>query len=88
MFVTLWREIRANWKTMILHGLIFAILFQVMLMIALIVRFQALPNYVTGYDWFSNVAWIIQSTPAWSDMLPIIWEEWLIVVIGVFFSID
>jgi hypothetical protein len=75
---TLGREIRANWKTMVLHGLIFALLFQVLMMIALIVRFQALPNYWTFYDWFGNVWWIIQSTPSWRDMLPIIWEEWLI----------
>lgn len=75
---TLWTDIRANWKTLALHGLIFAVLFQVLMMIALIVRFQAFPNYVTFYDWIGNVAWIIQSTPSWSDMAPIIWEEWLI----------
>ncbi|MEL6169741.1 MAG: hypothetical protein AAFR35_13700 [Pseudomonadota bacterium] len=75
---TIWNEVGANWKTMALHGLIFALLFQVMMMIALIVRFQDLPNYVTFYDWIGNVAWIIQSTPSWSDMVRIIWEEWLI----------
>jgi hypothetical protein len=63
---------------MALHGLIFALVFQVFMMVALIVRFQALPNYVTLYDWLGNVAWIIQSTPSWRDMMPIIWEEWLI----------
>ncbi len=75
---TLWADIRATWKTMVLHGLIFAVLFQVFMMIALIVRFQAFPNYVTFYNWIGNVAWIIESTPSWSDMVPIIWEEWLI----------
>ncbi|MEM6635811.1 MAG: hypothetical protein AAF667_07970 [Pseudomonadota bacterium] len=78
MFQTLWKDMRANWKTMVLHGLIFALLFQVLMMIALIVRFQAFPNYVTFYDWIGNVAWIVQSTPSWRDMAPIIWEEWLI----------
>lgn len=75
---TLWAEIRGNWRQMLLHGLIFAVLFQVVMMAALLLRFQALPNYVTLYDWIGNVAWIIQSTPSWSDILPIVWEEWLI----------
>jgi len=75
---TLRFEIRANWRQMALHGLIFALLFQVFMMVALIVRFQAIPNYVTGYDWIGNVLWIVQSTPSWRDMLPIIAEEWLI----------
>lgn len=75
---TIWDDIRANWKTMALHGLLFALVFQVFMLIALIVRFQDLPNYVTFYDWFGSAAWIIQSTPSWRDVLPIIWEEWLI----------
>ena len=78
MMAVLATEIRTNWRAMALHGLVFAILFQVLMMLALIIRFQAFPNYVTGYNWPGNVAWIIQSTPSWSDMLPIIWEEWLI----------
>lgn len=78
VFSTLRREIGANWKTMALHGLIFALLFQVLMLIALMVRFQTLPNYVTFYDWIGNVLWVIQSTPSFSDMWPIIREEWLI----------
>lgn len=72
------QDLRKNRKRMALHGLIFAFIFQVFMMLALIVRFQAFPNYVTFYDWIGNVSWIIQSTPSWRDMLPIIWEEWLI----------
>ena len=75
---SLWGDIRANWKRLLAHGVLLALCFQAFMMIALIVRFQALPNYVTGYDWIGNVAWIIQSTPSWKDMVPIIWEEWLI----------
>lgn len=75
---TIWDDIRANWKTMALHGLIFALIFQVIMMIALIVRFQDIPNYVTFYDWFGSAAHIIQSTPSWRDAVQIIWEEWLI----------
>ena len=75
---TIRTDIRSNWKSMALHGLIFALLFQVLMMVALIVRFQDLPNYVTFYDWIGNAIWIIQSTPSWRDVAPIIWEEWLI----------
>ncbi len=78
MFAVLWSEIRGNWRQMLLHGVIFAVLFQVVMMLALIVRFQALPNYTTGYNWFGNVAWIIKSTPSWSDIPAIVWEEWLL----------
>lgn len=78
VFSTLWRDLRRNWRGMVLHGLIFAVLFQVFMMAALILRFQAFPNYITGYDWIGNVAWIIQSTPSWADIGPIIWEEWLL----------
>jgi len=36
------------------------------------------PNYIRFYDWPANVLWIIHSTPAIADMLPIINDEWLI----------
>ncbi len=75
---TLGAAVRDNWRGMVLHGLVFALLFQVAMLVALVARFQDLPNYVTFYDWPGNVAWIVQSTPSWSDMAPIIWEEWLI----------
>jgi hypothetical protein len=44
----------------------------------LILRFGTLPNYVTWHDWPANVARIIRSTPAVTDMIPIILDEWLI----------
>lgn len=72
------KELRTNWRRFALQGLVFALLFQVFMMLALIVRFQALPNYVTFYDWIGNVVRIVQSTPSWSDIMPIVWEEWLI----------
>ncbi|MEM7747321.1 MAG: hypothetical protein AAF346_03655 [Pseudomonadota bacterium] len=56
----------------------FAMLYYSVLMITMIVRFGNWPNYVTGYDWFGNVARIIQSTPSYVDMLPIIRDEWLL----------
>ncbi|WP_095590215.1 hypothetical protein [Actibacterium ureilyticum] len=71
-------EIRANWRRMLGQGLLFALLFQVLMLVALMVRFQALPNYMTGYNWPANVLLIIRSTPSISDMAPIIREEWLL----------
>ena len=78
VLATLKSSLSSNWRSMLLFGVVFALLFQVFMMLALIVRFQAFPNYVTFYDWIGNVSWIIQSTPSWSDVLPIVWEEWLI----------
>ena len=75
---TLWQTMRTEWRKLALWGLGFAILAQVLMMIALMVRFQDIPNYVEFYDWFGNVSWIIQSTPSWGDIPPIIAEEWLI----------
>ena len=75
---TLWQDIRTSWRQLVLFGLVFALLFQVFMMIALILRFQDFPNYITFYDWFGNAIHIIKSTPSWSDIPPIIWEEWLI----------
>lgn len=72
------RTVADNWRRLLLWGLAFLVLSQVFLLVALIVRFQDIPNYVTFYNWPANVAWIVQSTPAWSDMPAIIAEEWLI----------
>lgn len=70
--------IRAVWRRMLIMGALSAVLFQVLMLIALIVRFQALPNYAVGYDWIGNVIHIINSTPSWRDIPPIINQEWLI----------
>ena len=78
ILLTLKDAVRTDWKRMLFYGVMFAVLFQVLMLVALMARFQALPNYGEVYNWFGNVAWIIQSTPSWRDMLPIINEEWLI----------
>lgn len=77
-FRTLWGTIRTDWRKLVCWGLAFALLAQVLMLIALMIRFQDLPNYIEFYDWFGNVSWIIQSTPSWADILPIVTEEWLI----------
>jgi hypothetical protein len=74
----IWSRLREEWKALLLWGALFAMLYQVLMFFALIVRFQAFPNYVTFYDWPGNVLHIIRSTPSVKDMLGIIREEWLI----------
>jgi hypothetical protein len=54
--VTLGHEARASWRSLVLWGLAFAVLAQVLMLVALMVRFQALPNYVTFYDWIETLS--------------------------------
>ena len=68
-------ERKALWISVLLG---FVLLYQFALLLALIVRFENVPNYVTFYNYPANVYEILVSTPALSDALPIIAEEWLI----------
>lgn len=72
------RTVAARWRQLLGWGFGFAVASQLVLMAALLLRFRDWPNYVTFYDWPGNVWRIVQSTPAWSDVWPIVWEEWLI----------
>lgn len=78
VFTTISTAIQQDWRRMLITGVLFAVLFQLLMMVALMVRFQAFPNYVIGYDWIGNVLHIIRSTPSWSDIPPIVNQEWLI----------
>lgn len=71
-------ELRLGWKQFFLFGLLCALCFQVVMLLALIVRFQSLPNYVQIYSWLDNVFHIINSTPSLADAAGIVSEEWLI----------
>lgn len=66
---------RKSWWTIVLAV---PVIYLIGMMIALMVRFENFPNYVTFYDYFGNVAEIIRATPSVRDMVPIIAEEWLI----------
>ena len=55
-----------------------AVGFYLLQLLALVVRFDALPNYVIVYDWPSNILTIFRSTPALSDALAIAQDEWLL----------
>ncbi len=67
-----------RWRRLLIWGLAIAIGFQLLMLAALIIRFGQLPNYLEIYNWPGSVWHIIQSTPSWSDMAPIIAEEWLL----------
>ena len=69
---------REKWRALALWGLAVALLYQVVLMAALILRFGKLPNYIVWYDWPGNVARIVRKTPSYIDMPPIIAQEWLV----------
>lgn len=71
-------ECRQHWKSILLFGVTLALTFQALMLVALIVRFQVFPNYTIVYNWPSNVAKIISSTPSWNDFGPIVAEEWLV----------
>lgn len=78
VFATIGAAIREDWRRIVITGVLVAVLFQVFMMIALMVRFQAFPNYIDTFNWVGNVIHIIKSTPSWSDIPPIVNEEWLI----------
>ncbi|MEM9228234.1 MAG: hypothetical protein AAGB10_01375 [Pseudomonadota bacterium] len=77
-FSLLFAETRRAWKRLLLWGLAFALLFQLLMLVALMARFQDVPNYIVFYDWPGNIRTIFQSTPSLNDALRISWEEWLI----------
>ncbi|MFK8081097.1 MAG: hypothetical protein AB8B97_12490 [Granulosicoccus sp.] len=72
------KEVAEHWKLLLLRGFLFALFFQIFMLIALVVRFQSLPNYINLYDWIGNVVHIVQSTPSVTDTVGIVTEEWLI----------
>ena len=68
-----------RWRRLIAGSALgFPVLFYLVLLAIPVLRYGHLPNYVTPYDWFGNVARIIASTGSISDMVPIILNEWLL----------
>jgi len=69
----------ARWRAMVFAFAVgFPILFYLLLLGVLVVKYGHLPNYVTRHDWFHNVLGIIHGTPSVRDMVPIIINEWLL----------
>ena len=56
----------------------FALAYHAVQLLALVVRFEALPNFVTLHDWPGNVARILRSTPALTDVPASVADEWLL----------
>ena len=55
----------------------FAVFYYLLLMAALIIRFESLPNYLNAYDWNFNIRRIWLSTPSLLDSVTIMKDEWL-----------
>ena len=55
----------------------FALCYYLILMSALIIRFENFPNYLNAYDWRFNMKRIWLSTPSLLDTLSIMRDEWL-----------
>lgn len=72
------RTAARRWRRLALLGLGLALGFQALMLAMLMVRFGQAPNYVIFYDWVGAVAHIVRSTPSWSDVFPIIAQEWLV----------
>ncbi len=70
--------ISRHWRGVLAITVGFTVFYYIALLLSMVYRFGNWPNYMTGYNWFGNVATIIKSTPSWSDMIPIILEEWLL----------
>jgi hypothetical protein len=58
-------------------AIVFSVLYYLILMMALVIRFENLPNYLNVHEWAFNMKRIWLSTPSWFDTLNIMKDEWL-----------
>lgn len=72
------QTVRAHWSILTLTSAGLIVAYYVAQIAVLYFRLGHLPNYVTAYDYPANVAQIIRSTPAMSDIIPIILNEWIL----------
>ena len=84
--VVLQREVRASARLWLVVAVAFFTAFQLLQLALLIVRFQAFPNYLTLHDWPANIARIARMTPSVADMIPIMFDEWLVEVGSINYS--
>ncbi len=84
--VSLRREVLARSGLWLTVAATFFVGFHGLQLTMLFVRFEAWPNYMTVHDWPANVARIVRSTPAISDMIPIILDEWLVEIGSINYS--
>ena len=84
--VVLKREVRARARLWLVVAVAFFTGFQIVQLALLIVRFQAFPNHLTLHDWPANIARIARMTPSVVDMIPIMFDEWLVEVGSINYS--
>ena len=69
---------RRHWGLILGFTVLFPVAFYLVLMGFLMLRFGELPNYVTPYNWFGNIARIVAGTDSLSDIVRISMDEWLL----------
>jgi hypothetical protein len=84
--VVLKREVGASARLWLLVAVAFFAGFQLLQLALLIVRFQAFPNYLVLHGWPANIARIVRMTPSVADMIPIMFDEWLVEVGSINYS--
>ena len=80
MLSTITSAIAARKPLWLMITLGFVVIYYLGLVLSVVIRFGDLPNYATVHDYLHNVAVIVRSTPSILDMLPIIFDEWLLEV--------
>lgn len=58
----------------------FPVVFYLLLLVAVMIRYGDWANYITPYNWPANIWRIVVSTGSFSDMIAIAADEWLIEV--------
>ena len=84
--VVLQREVRASARLWLVVAVAFFTAFQLLQLALLIIRFHAFPNYLVVHDWPANIARIVRMTPSVRDMIPIMFDEWLVEVGSINYS--
>ena len=70
--------IRSRWALWLAISIGWSVIYYSGLLLALVIQFGNVPNYVTWFDWPANVARIFHSTPSLTDAIAIAREEWLV----------
>ena len=84
--VVLQREVRASGRLWLVVAVALFAGFQLLQLALLIIRFHAFPNYLVVHDWPANIARIVRMTPSVRDMIPIMFDEWLVEVGSINYS--
>ncbi|HLH11263.1 MAG TPA: hypothetical protein VKV77_05210 [Methylovirgula sp.] len=70
--------VRAHWLAWTAMSVGLFLAYYLAQIVILYLRLGHLPNYIALYDYPANIVGIVRSTPAVSDMIPIILNEWLL----------